>query len=80
MDPLISTLLHNCQREIYSLVAQYGTACLLGDKTGASTLNKQLNESLEELDSLGFRVAKLESEIQDHSEIMEAIEEDENIE
>jgi hypothetical protein len=72
----LSHTLNDCSRQLYTLVVQYGSACLLGDKTNASSLNNAINETFKSLDSLILQVAKLEVEQRTHQDILASIEED----
>jgi hypothetical protein len=72
----LAQTLNDCSRQLYTLVVQYGSACLLGDKINASSLNGAINESFKSLDSLIVQVAKLEVEQRTHEDILESIEAD----
>lgn len=69
----LANALDNCSKQLYSLVAQYGTACLLGDKNNASSFNHAINDSLRLLDDLIVRVAKLEKSHVDHTDMLEEL-------
>jgi hypothetical protein len=71
--------LENCSKQLYHLVSQYGTACLLGDKTNASTFNAGINDTLRVLDELIRQVDALEKEHRSHADIMSEIEDSEDL-
>lgn len=68
--------LNDCSRQLYTLTVQYGSACLLGDKVNASSLNGAINECFKSLDGLITEVAKLEDEHRTHEDILASIEEE----
>lgn len=65
-----------CKNELYTLIVQYGSACLLDDKTNASSFNNAIRESLNSLDKLILDVHKLEVEQITHEDILSDIAED----
>lgn len=63
-------------KELYQTIVQYGTACILGDKTGAIKFNTDIKDSFEILKGLTKEIEKLENlsdERQDILGVMESI-------
>jgi hypothetical protein len=68
-DDLAHTL-HFRSKELYTLTVQYGQACLLGDKTKASSYWQAIIEGYKELDALIAQVAKLEYQQDEAADIL----------
>jgi len=72
----LTQALNDCSRQLYTLTVQYGSACLLGDKINASSLNSAIMECFKSLDALISQVAKLESEQRTHEDILASLEDE----
>lgn len=76
-DDSLATALHLRSKELYTLTVMYGQACLLGDKTKASSYWQSIIEGYKELDDLIALVAKLEYHQDEAADILAEIGEDE---
>jgi vesicle coat complex subunit len=75
MELEITNALNKCSQELYTLVVQYGSACLLSNKEAAISINSHIQECFKTLDAVILLVAKLEKEQHTHQDILAALEE-----
>lgn len=70
MEQSLTSCLIAINKELYTLIAQYGSACLLADKDNATAFNRAIHDTLNNLDLVITKVAKMEAEFKDHADIL----------
>jgi len=72
-EPLISQKLIRLRQELHHATAQYGSACLLGDKVNACRFLDDINQLLDFVDNLAHQIQKIESQEDQYRELLAEI-------
>jgi hypothetical protein len=69
----LAALLDECRKKMYTLLGQYATACLLGDKDNATSFNRGLMDCFDQWENLIQEVALLQSQQDETADILAEI-------
>jgi hypothetical protein len=72
----LAAALDECRKKMYTLLGQYATACLLGDKDNATNFNRGLMDCFDQWENLIQEVAKLQFKQDEAADILAQIGED----